>query len=98
MNGLISIVIQLEGFKGEKVLTNRMTLVLVNILLFASEGHSFEDDAGLYILEKGEWVNAEERRCKESFYICKFSTLEPTGMNKKAGSMADLYEKVHGRI
>ena len=65
---------------------------------FALDGHSFEEDAGLYILEKGEWVNAEERRCKESFYICKFSTLEPTGMNKKAGSMADLYEKVHGRI
>ena len=65
---------------------------------FALDGHSFEEDAALYILEKGEWVNAEERRCKESFYICRFSTLEPTGMNKKAGSMADLYEKVNGRI
>ena len=48
--------------------------------------------------ERGEWKSADERRCKESFYICKYSTLEPTGMNKKAGSMADLYEKVNGRI
>ena len=65
---------------------------------FASGGHSFEEDAALFILEKGEWKSAEERRCKESFYIIKYSTLEPTGMNKKAGSMADLYDKVNGRI
>ena len=64
---------------------------------FASECHNFKDDAALFILEKGEWKTAEERRCKESFYICKYSTLEPTGMNKKAGSMGDLYEKVNGR-
>ena len=56
------------------------------------------NDAALFILEKGEWKSAEERRCKESYYICKYSTLEPTGMNKKAGSMADLYEKVNGQI
>ena len=65
---------------------------------FALEGHCFEDDAALYVLEKGEWMSAEERRCKESFYICKYSTLDPTGLNKKAGSMADLYEKVTGKI
>ena len=65
---------------------------------FALEGHCFEDDAALFVLEKGEWTSAEERRCKESFYICKYSTLDPTGMNKKAGNMADLYEKVHGKI
>ena len=46
---------------------------------FASKGHSFEDDAALYILERGQWKNAEERRCKESFYICKYSTLEQKG-------------------
>ena len=33
-----------------------------------------------------------------SFYICKYKTLEPSGMNKKPGSMGDLYEKVSGRI
>ena len=43
-------------------------------------------------------MSAEERRCKESFYICKYSTLDPTGLNKKAGSMANLYEKVAGKI
>ena len=43
-------------------------------------------------------MSAEERRCKESFYICKYSTLDPTGLNKKAGNMADLYEKVNGKI
>ena len=65
---------------------------------FSLEGHCFEDDAALYILETGEWISAEERRCKESFYICKYSTLDPTGLNKKAGNMADLYEKVNGKI
>ena len=65
---------------------------------FASEGHSFENDAALFILEKGEWKSAEERRCKESFYICNYKTLDLTGMNKKAGSMADPYDKVNGRI
>ena len=65
---------------------------------FAVEGHSFEEDAALHILEAGNWRNAEERRCKESFYIIKYSSLEPSGMNKKAGSMADLYERVNGRI
>ena len=65
---------------------------------FATEGHNFEVDADLYILEHGEWGSSEERKCKESFYICKYKTLEPSGMNKKPGSMGDLYEKVSGRI
>ena len=65
---------------------------------FAMEGHNFERDAEIYILEGGAWKTTEERQCKESFYICKYSTLEPTGMNKKAGSMGDLYQKVNGRI
>ena len=64
----------------------------------ALRSQSFEDDAGLDILEKSEWLNGEQRRCKESYYIFTYSTLERTGMNKKAGSMADLYEKVNGRI
>ena len=65
---------------------------------FAMEGHNFEEDAALNILEKANWKNVEERRCKESFYICKYSSLEPSGMNKKAGSMADLYKKINGKI
>ena len=65
---------------------------------FAMEGHNFEKDAEVHILEGGSWKTTEERQCKESFYILKYSTLEPTGMNKKAGSMGDLYEKVSGKI
>ncbi len=31
---------------------------------------------------------------KESYYICRHSTQEPDGMNKNAGFLGDLYQKV----
>ena len=63
---------------------------------FAEGNHIFERDAELYLLEKGNWTNTQERQAKEGYYICRYATLEPTGMNKKAGYMGDLYEKVNG--
>ena len=65
---------------------------------FGSGDHDFDKDAQLHILEDGNWKSVEERQCKESFFICKYSTLEPSGLNKKRGSFGDLYDKVHGRI
>ena len=65
---------------------------------FGQDGHNFEEDAEVYILENGSWDSAEERQCKESYYISKYSTLEPTGLNKKPGTLGDLYEQTHGKI
>ena len=65
---------------------------------FGKEDHDFEKDAHLHILENGNWRSAEERQCRESFYICRYATVEPSGLNKKRGSLGDLYEKVQGKI
>ena len=61
---------------------------------FLEGGHNFERDAELHILEVGDWKSTEERRKKESFFICKFKTKQPCGMNKSAGCFTDLYEKI----
>ena len=65
---------------------------------FAESSHVFERDVKLYILENGKWESAYARQEKESYYICRYATLEPKGMNKKAGFMSDVYEKVNGKI
>ena len=65
---------------------------------FGREDHLFERDAKLHILENGNWRTPEERQCRESFYICRYGTVEPSGLNKKRGLLGDLYEKVKGRI
>ena len=65
---------------------------------FAQDNHNFDQDLELYILEKGQWKTPMERKSKESYYICRHSTQEPDGLNKNAGFLGDLYEKVHGKI
>ena len=65
---------------------------------FAQEDHNFDNDLELYMIEKGKWRTPMERKSRESFYICRHSTQEPEGMNKHAGFLGDLYEKVHGKI
>ena len=65
---------------------------------FAQEDHNFDNDLELFMMEKGRWKTPMERKSKESFYICRYSTQEPDGMNKHAGFLGDLYEKVHGKI
>ena len=61
---------------------------------FVQEGHEFDRDMELYLLESGDWKSAVERRKRESYYICKFSTLEPGGLNKAAGIMGQFYGKI----
>ena len=56
---------------------------------FTGDGHNFDRDLELYLLESGRWKSAVERRKRESYYICKFSTLEPAGLNKAAGIMGN---------
>ena len=58
---------------------------------FTEEGHNFDRDLELYLLESGRWKSAVERRKRESYYICKYSTLEPAGLNKTAGIMGQFY-------
>ena len=65
---------------------------------FAQDDHDFEADLELYILEKGRWRTPLDRKAKESFYICRHSTQEPQGLNKYAGFLGDLYERINGRI
>ena len=65
---------------------------------FADKNHVFDRDVELFILESGKWQSTGARQEKESYYICRYGTLEPDGMNKKAGFMNDLYEKVNGKI
>ena len=65
---------------------------------FGNDDHDFDRDAQLHIIENGDWRSVEERQCKESYFICKYSTVEPSGLNKKRGSFGDLYDKINGRI
>ena len=61
---------------------------------FVEEGHDFDRDLELYMLESGCWKSAAERKKRESYYICKFSTLEPAGLNKTAGIMGQFYGSI----
>jgi hypothetical protein len=57
-------------------------------------GHQFRTDAELHILEKGDWKTAAERKERESFWICKYKTHQPEGMNKTKGTFKDVYGKI----
>ena len=61
---------------------------------FMEDGHEFDRDLELYLLESGSWQSVAERRKRESYYICKFSTLEPGGLNKTAGIMGQFYGSI----
>ena len=61
---------------------------------FAEDGHDFDRDLELYLLESGNWKSAMERKRRESYYICKYSTLDPAGLNKTAGIMGQFYGKI----
>ena len=61
---------------------------------FAKEDHEFDRDLEVYMLESGDWKNAMERKKRESFYICKYATLEHTGMNKATGCLSSFYGKI----
>ena len=61
---------------------------------FVKEGHEFDRDLEVYLLESGKWKNAMERQKRESYYICKYATLEPAGMNKATGCLGSFYGKV----
>jgi hypothetical protein len=65
---------------------------------FNGDGHNFDQDAELHLLEKGEWVDPADRKKRESFLICKFRTMQSDmvqgGLNKTAGAFTDLYGKI----
>ena len=61
---------------------------------FVKDDHIFERDLELFMLESGSWRSAVERKKRESYYICKFSTLEPAGLNKTAGIMGQFYGSI----
>ena len=61
---------------------------------FVKEDHNFERDLEVFVLESGKWRSAVERKKRESYYICKFSTLEPLGLNKTAGMMGQFYGSI----
>ena len=60
---------------------------------FSKKDHDFERDAEFHILEKGDWSETSDRKSRESFFICKFGTVEPNGMNKTTGNLAEFYGK-----
>ena len=61
---------------------------------FVKANHDFDRDLEVTILESGDWKSALERKKRESFYICKYSTLEPSGMNKAPGCLGSFYGKI----
>ena len=61
---------------------------------FGEENHDFDRDARVVILECGEWKNTFERQTKEDYYICKFKTLQPTGINVKRGPFTKAFNKL----
>ena len=61
---------------------------------YVQEDHEFETDAEVHVVEKGDWRTASERKKRESFFVCKFKTLRPQGMNKTAGEYSEFYEKI----
>lgn len=60
---------------------------------FGGKDHEFDKDVGIHILDHGEWTQ-EERREKEDYYICKYKTLQPEGMNQKIGKLGSFYERI----
>ena len=60
---------------------------------FAKGDHEFDRDLEVFLLESGKW-SAVERKKRESFYICKYATLEPAGMNKATGLLGSFYGKI----
>ena len=61
---------------------------------FGEENHDFDTDAKVVILECGDWKNTYERQTKEDYYICKFKTLQPTGINVKRGPFTKAFNKL----
>ena len=61
---------------------------------FGEENHDFDTDARVVILECGDWKNTYERQNKEDYYICKFKTLQPTGINVKRGPFTKAFNKL----
>ena len=61
---------------------------------FHEAGHNFREDAEIHIMEKGNWKTAKERKERESYYICKFKTQHPEGLNKTRGTLGDVYGKI----
>ena len=60
---------------------------------FAKDDHNFQRDLEAFILERGQWETAGERKERESFWICYFKTHGEGGLNKTAGIFASLYSK-----
>ena len=52
---------------------------------FGDGTHNFEEDAEVTILEAGDWRSSFERKSKEDYFILKFDTLQPGGINVKKG-------------
>ena len=61
---------------------------------FFQVDHNLEQDAKLHILEAGDWRTPGERKKRESYFICKYRTLHPEGLNKTSGPLTDLYGKI----
>ena len=61
---------------------------------FIKDGHDFDRDLEISLLESGNWKTAAERKKRESYYICKYATLEPAGMNKATGILGSFYGKI----
>jgi hypothetical protein len=61
---------------------------------FGDGKHNFETDAEVAILEVGNWRTAWERRSKEDFYILKFGTLQPKGINVKKGKFSTTFREM----
>ena len=59
-----------------------------------TDGHDFDRDMEVSLLESGNWRTALERKKRESYYICKYATLEPAGMNKAAGVLGSFYGNI----
>ena len=58
------------------------------------DGHVLDRDLELNMLESESWKSAAERKKRESYYIWKYSTLEPGGPNKAAGVMGQFYGSI----
>ncbi len=48
-------------------------------ICLVEEVHDFDQDMELYMLDSGRWKLAGERKKRESYFICKFATLEHLG-------------------
>jgi hypothetical protein len=59
---------------------------------FGDGQHNFEKDAEVTILEAGNWRTANQRCNKEDYYILKFDTLSPSGINIKKGMFTQTFK------